>query len=442
MMTEQQRLPQYVIAGLGQTGLSCVRYLQQQGVQFKVWDTREDFLVTDGLATEVNAQITCGDVPDDYWLDVKFLVLSPGIATDLPAVENAIQAGVAVIGDIELFALAVSHPVIGITGSNGKTTVTLLTTHILQQLGFNAVAAGNVGLPALDSLQQKPDISVLELSSFQLETIRSLKLVAGTILNISADHLDRHHSLAAYSEAKQRIFNQCKVAVVNRDDSHTMPVTAVASYITTGLLPAASDFGWQPATQTITYNGKALLAMSDTSLVGLHNALNIQSALALVSTVSTDINAAAAAVKSFKPAPHRCTKIAEVAGVSFIDDSKATNIGATEAALSGLAGSLSGKLILIAGGDAKGANLSELSGALREHVDVVIALGRDGRILSQIAAQGKYVDSLEQAVQQAFSLAEPGDTVLLSPACASFDMFSSYKHRAEVFHKAVMELTA
>ena len=440
-MTETARLPQYVIAGLGQTGLSCVRYLQQQSVAFKVWDTRAGFSVSEELAAQVNADITCGELPQHYWQGVTHLVLSPGIATDLPEVTRARQAGVSVIGDIELFAHAVNQPVIGITGSNGKTTVTLLTTHILQQLGFNAIAAGNVGLPALDSLQHKADISVLELSSFQLETTLSLALSAGAILNISADHLDRHHTLAAYSEAKQRIFDHCRVAVVNRDDSNTMPMTAVETKVATGLTQASEDFGWDAPRQTITYNGKSLLALADTALVGLHNALNIQSALALVSVFTEDMTAAAEAVKSFKSAPHRCTKIAEVAGVSFIDDSKATNIGATEAALQGLAGSINGKLILIAGGDAKGADLSELAPVFSAHVDVVIALGKDGQVLSDIAAHSFYVESLEQAVQQAFSLAEPGDAVLLSPACASLDMFKNYQHRAEVFQQAVEELS-
>lgn len=442
MMAAAQRSQWYVVAGLGKTGLSCVRYLQQQGLPFKVWDTRADFTVTDELARQVNAGITCGALPQDYWQGVTHLVLSPGIATDLPAVLEAKCAGVAVIGDIELFAKAVAHPVIGITGSNGKTTVTLLTTHILKQLGFNAIAAGNVGLPALDSLDEQADISVLELSSFQLETTHSLQLVAGAILNISADHLDRHHSLAAYSAAKQRIFDHCQTAVVNRDDASTQPCQAVGRLIAVGNTPATQGFGWQAAQQQITFNGEPVLDMRDTALVGMHNVLNIQTALALVSVLSDDIRGAAEAVKSFEPAPHRCSKVADVAGVSFIDDSKATNIGATQAALAGLTPSLQGKLILIAGGDAKGADLTELAPLLDKHVDIVIALGRDGRILSEIAQQGFYVNSLEDAVTKAFSLATAGDTVLLSPACASLDMFTSYQHRAEVFCRAVQELSA
>lgn len=440
MMAAAQRSQLYVVAGLGKTGLSCVRYLQQQGLPFKVWDTRTDFTVTDELALQVNAGITCGAVPQDYWQGVSHLVLSPGIATDLPAVLEARGAGVAVIGDIELFAKAVTHPVIGITGSNGKTTVTLLTTHILKQLGFHAIAAGNVGLPALDSLDEQADISVLELSSFQLETTHSLQLLAGTMLNISADHLDRHHSLAAYFAAKQRIFNHCQTAVVNRDDASTRPCQAVERMIGVGNTPALQGFGWQAAQQQITFNGEPILAMQDTALVGMHNVLNIQTALALVSVLTDDIHSAAEAVKSFEPAPHRCSKVAEIAGVSFIDDSKATNIGATQAALAGLTPSLQGKLILIAGGDAKGADLTELVPLLNKHVDIVVALGRDGRILSEIAKQGFYVNSLEDAVKKAFSLATAGDTVLLSPACASLDMFTSYQHRAEVFCRAVEEL--
>ncbi|MDC8832629.1 UDP-N-acetylmuramoyl-L-alanine--D-glutamate ligase [Alteromonas gilva] len=432
----------YVVAGLGKTGLACARYFSRHNKAFRIWDTRTGYAVPETVQQEFKVPIHCGAVTNDYWTDVDVLVLSPGIAPDSPAVKAAKACGVEVIGDIELFARAVTHPVLGITGSNGKTTVTLLTAHIINALGIKAVAAGNVGLPALDSLTLENDITVLELSSFQLETTASLKLAAATLLNLSADHLDRHHTLSAYAAAKQRIFNDCAVAVVNRQDGATRPQQPVSRLIETGLCASATDFGWNSENAVITYNGQHLLALSDTALVGLHNVLNIQTALALVSVVGGDIADAAEAVKTFKPAPHRCTKIAEVKGVSFIDDSKATNIGATQAALEGLTNTLNGRLILIAGGDAKGADLRALTSTLADYVDTVIAIGKDGYILSQIATEGYYVESLEAAVTKAFALAQPGDTVLLSPACASLDMFTSYQHRAEVFYQAVKELAA
>ncbi|NVK55697.1 MAG: UDP-N-acetylmuramoyl-L-alanine--D-glutamate ligase [Alteromonadaceae bacterium] len=432
----------YVVAGLGKTGLACARYLSRQNMAFKIWDTRTDYIVPAAVREAFAVDIHCGEVPGDYWDNVDVLVLSPGIAPDFPAVEVARSRGVEILGDIELFARASTNPVLGITGSNGKTTVTLLTAHILNTLGIKAVAAGNVGLPALDSLVQDSDVTVLELSSFQLETTTSLEVAAATILNVSADHLDRHHTLNAYAAAKQRIFKHCAVAVVNQQLTETMPQEPVQRYIETGLCMSETGFGWDNESGLITFNGQGLLALRDTALVGLHNVLNIQTALALVSVVGADIYAAAAAVRTFTPAPHRCTKIAEVAGVCFIDDSKATNIGATQAALQGLSDTLQGRLILIAGGDAKGADLNALKATLDEYVDAVVAIGRDGHVLCQIAAHGYYVESLEQAVAKSFSLAEPGDTVLLSPACASLDMFSSYQHRAEVFSKAVKELAA
>ncbi|MFS1702024.1 UDP-N-acetylmuramoyl-L-alanine--D-glutamate ligase [Alteromonas sp. AMM-1] len=428
----------FVVAGSGLSGLSCVRYLLDQGKQVKLWDTRPHAHIPDTLTIDV----VCGELPDNYWQGMEVLVVSPGISPALPAIQNAAASGVQVVGDIELFAQAVQCPVIGITGSNGKTTVTLLTTHILQQLGINAIAAGNVGLPALDALSLKPEVAVLELSSFQLETTVSLNLHAATLLNVSADHLDRHGTLDAYRAAKQRIFFHARCAAVNRDDNETLPTDSAIPVIQTGLTECSTGFGWRGETQTILYNGQPILRMVDTQLVGLHNALNIQASLALVSVLNVDVEQAAQAVKTFKPAPHRCAKIAVKGGVTYIDDSKATNIGATEAALIGLGPTLAGRLILIAGGDAKGADLTALKPLFDKHVNAVIAMGRDGKVLSDIAANGHYVATMPEAVALAASMAQPGDTVLLSPACASLDMFKNYQHRAEVFANAIQELPA
>lgn len=431
---------QFVIAGLGKTGLSCARYLQNKGAKFKLWDTRTSLKLDKEL--EASGRVHLGTPPSTYWNNVDFLVVSPGIAIDLPEVLDAKQQGVTVIGDIELFAREVSVPVLGVTGSNGKTTVTLLTAHILKSLGINAIAAGNVGLPALDALDQKPDVVVLELSSFQLDTTHTLALLGGTILNVSADHLDRHHTFEAYLAAKRKIYQHCEHVVSNREDNNTLPLHTNQRYLDFGLTVSKTGFGWNPGEQTVTYNGESLLKLGETALVGLHNALNIQASLALVSLCVDEIQLAAEQVKSFDPAPHRCAPVGTVAGVTFIDDSKATNIGATEAALTGLAPNLAGRLILIAGGDAKGADLSALQPVLDKFVDVVIALGKDGEVLSRIAHHGYYVPTMEKAVQLAFEQARNGDTVLMSPACASLDMFVNYEHRALAFCTAVRGLAA
>ncbi len=365
-MTYNVRAHSYVVGGLGLTGQACVRFLKQQGAKVKAFDTRDTF----NVSAPLNICVTTGSLPRDFFAGVDTLVLSPGLSLDIEQVIHAKACGVEVIGDVELFARLNSTPTIGITGSNGKTTVTLLTTHMLRACGYEVCEAGNVGRPVLETLPesvsqretQPLDVIVLELSSFQLETTSSLKLNAASILNISDDHLDRHGDMQHYTAAKQRIFSHCDTAVVWRGDYQVKPISACENTITYGL--DASDTGFGLSEGAITFDGEALLNSADIRLAGMHNILNVMASLALCQAFGAPLNKAALAVTSFTSAPHRCVEIANINGVKWIDDSKATNVGATIAAIEGLAPITKGKIILIAGGDSKGADLSALKPAL------------------------------------------------------------------------------
>ncbi|AMJ95532.1 UDP-N-acetylmuramoylalanine--D-glutamate ligase [Alteromonas stellipolaris] len=443
-MTYNVRAHSYVVGGLGLTGQACVRFLKQQGAKVKAFDTRDTF----NVSAPLNICVTTGSLPRDFFAGVDTLVLSPGLSLDIEQVIHAKACGVEVIGDVELFARLNSTPTIGITGSNGKTTVTLLTTHMLKACGYEVCEAGNVGRPVLETLPesvsqretQPLDVIVLELSSFQLETTSSLKLNAASILNISDDHLDRHGDMQHYTAAKQRIFSHCDTAVVWRGDYQVKPISACENTITYGL--DASDTGFGLREGNITFDGEALLNSADIRLAGMHNILNVMASLALCQAFGAPLNKAALAVTSFTSAPHRCVEIANINGVKWIDDSKATNVGATIAAIEGLAPITKGKIILIAGGDSKGADLSALKPALVESVSEVIALGKDAEKFSTIFDNTTLVSSMEMAVSAADLRAVSGDIVLLSPACASIDMFKNYMHRAQVFTDAVTHITA
>ena len=366
--------------------------------------------------------------------------------------------------------------VVGITGSNGKTTVTLLVNHLLKSCGVKSIEAGNVGRPVLEALQSDADVVVMELSSFQLETTSSLVLEAATVLNISDDHLDRHGTLEAYIDAKHRIFDNAKSAIVWRDGEFVAPdEQIIADAKGNAALNAVSDgasneeslaskniveyglgesttgfaiasFGGDGSTLDdeqslyITFNGEKLIALSDIHLAGMHNVLNVMAALGICLQLGVAPELAVKHLHSFKSAPHRCVEIARVNDIRYIDDSKATNIGATVAALEGLAPTIQGKLILIAGGDAKGADIASLSPYLTKYVSHVFALGKDAHLFEKSVAHTTRVATMKDAVKAATRLAAPGDVVLLSPACASLDMFKNYMHRGDVFKQDVHDL--
>lgn len=430
---------QFVVAGLGLTGQSVFRFLSKNGASVKVWDTRE----TADIPASVTAPVSLGDVSAKYWHGVNTLVLSPGISPAHPCVQEARKQGVEVIGDVELFARINRVPILAITGSNGKTTVTQLTSHILNACGLNVCAAGNIGKPVLDAVGEEWDMLVLELSSFQLETTRTLNVLAGTILNITDDHLDRHGTMAAYGEAKQQIYRHSEYAVVWREHPETYPnigplAEMPAQWVGVGLERSSSYFGYHD--NHITWQGEAILNMDRVALVGQHNVLNIQVALALCFIAGVDPVEAAKEVIFFKSAPHRCVEVANKNGVRWIDDSKATNIGATQAALEGLSRGETGKLILIAGGDGKGADFSVLQEALSKYVDVLITLGKDGKTIADLVSGSHCVKDMAAAVSVAAEYASAGDMVLLSPACASIDMFDNYMQRGQAFAQAIAEV--
>ena len=494
-MSYNVREHSYVVGGLGVTGQACVRFLLQKQATVKAFDTRANFtLVTDpdsDIDTDMQAfmaeKVTCTALSEDYFDGVDTLVLSPGLALNIEQVALAQKCGVEVIGDVELFArlnastsdATPAKRVVGITGSNGKTTVTLLVNHLLKSCGVKSIEAGNVGRPVLEALQSDADVVVMELSSFQLETTSSLVLEAATVLNISDDHLDRHGTLEAYIDAKHRIFDNAKSAIVWRDGEFVAPdeqiiadakgnaasnavsdgesnavsnaefnEDALASKniveyglgeSTTGFAIASFD-GDDEQSLYITFKGEKLIALSDIHLAGMHNVLNIMAALGICLQLGVSPALAVKHLHSFKAAPHRCVEIARVNDIRYIDDSKATNIGATVAALEGLAPTIQGKLILIAGGDAKGADIASLSPYLTKYVSHVFALGKDAHLFEKSFAHTTRVATMKNAVKAATRLAAPGDVVLLSPACASLDMFKNYMHRGDVFKQDVHDL--
>ncbi|OIQ86659.1 UDP-N-acetylmuramoylalanine--D-glutamate ligase [mine drainage metagenome] len=376
------------------------------------------------------------------------IVCSPGVALAEPAIAAAMARGIPVVGDVELFAqYKPEHArVIAITGANGKSTVTTLVGDMCRAAGLETVVAGNIGLPVLDALGlPEPDVYVLELSSFQLETTTSLQPDAATVLNVTEDHMDRYAGMAEYAGAKARVFHGHGVQVLNREDgwsrSMALPGRKEVSF-GLDLPPSHNDFGLLHRT------GKTWLAQGETELLdlgemkvaGLHNAANALAALALCRAIGLDYAPLLNALRTFQGLPHRVQRVAEKAGVAFYDDSKGTNVGATCAALAGMPC----KVVLIAGGDAKGQDFSPLREPVARNARAVVLIGRDAdRIRAALAGAGVAIidaHSMEQAVLQAYQAAQPGDAVLLSPACASFDMFRNYVHRAEIFGAAVRAL--
>ena len=378
------------------------------------------------------------------------MVASPGLPLDLPFFLEARRRGIEIFGDIELFARAVSAPVAGITGTNGKSTVTSLLGRMAVRAGLEARVGGNLGEPALDLLaaaeraERPTELYVLELSSFQLDTTQSLDLKAAAVLNVTADHLDRYPSLEDYALSKARIFERCDTAVVNLDDPLVARMTRAGQRVLGFSVRGAGGAIYavqQGAERWLTRRGEPLLAVGSMRLRGLHNAANALAALALGEALELPLAAMLAELQEFPGLAHRTQWVAEIAGVSYINDSKGTNVGATLAAVSGM----DGPLVLIAGGEGKNQDFTPLAAALRGKARRVVLIGRDGPRIGA-ALEGicpvERAGSMPEAVQAAARAARTGDTVLLSPACASLDMFRDYAERGEVFAAAVRELKA
>ena len=440
-----------LVVGLGESGLAMARWLARQGARVRVVDSRSAPPNTDALRQVVpDAELFAGGFLPAAFVDLDLIAISPGVAVDTPEVQVAVARGVPLVSEIELFAQGVralpqKTKILGITGSNGKTTTTALTAHILNMAGVAAVACGNISPSALDALMAAvaadavPQVWVLELSSFQLETTEHLDATAATVLNVSEDHLDRHQDMATYAAAKARIFKGAGRRVINRDDQHHA-AWRPADCVSFGLdAPQRSDeFGLVDG--MLVRGEERLVALSELKLVGLHNAANALAALALCAAAGLAPRAAVAGLKSFSGLAHRVEFVAEIAGVRYYDDSKGTNVGATLAAIVGLGRPVA----VILGGEGKGQDFSPLAPALAEHGRAVALIGRDTPLIrAAVAASGLPLQACREmadAVRWCASVTKAGDAVLLSPACASFDMFRNYTHRAEVFVAAVRAL--
>lgn len=436
-----------LVVGLGETGYSCVAYLRQQGYDVTVVDSRDvPPKLNDMKQHFADIPVHTGTYSTSLFNKQDLLVVSPGVSLKHEAITAAMVQGVEVVGDVELFVREAKAPIVAITGTNGKSTVTALLGEMVRQSGFGAEVAGNIGVPVLDLLNKDvPDYYVLELSSFQLETTSSLHARVATILNISSDHLDRYTGIEEYAQAKFRIFAGAGSIIVNVDDDRIMrAVPQHQPYI--GFSAAApqrdEDFGLvQKEGNTWLARGKeCLLPTAELALAGRHNHTNVLAALALGSAIDLPMDAMLRAAKSFSGLPHRSQLIKQHKDIAWIDDSKATNVGAAVAALRGQ----SRPVILIAGGEAKETDFAALKEAVTEHARAVILMGRDAALLRQGLEDSVELfdaNDMRDAVQQAQKIATSGDAVLLAPACASFDMFRNYRHRGEAFQQAVEEVT-
>ncbi len=437
-----------IVVGLGKSGMSLVRHLARRGLPFAVVDTRANPPELATLKAEYpDVQVRCGELDVDFLCTASELLVSPGLAVSTPALQEAAARGVKLSGDIELFAREAKAPIVAITGSNAKSTVTTLVGEMAAAAGRTVAVGGNLGTPALDLLADDVDLYVLELSSFQLETTEQLNAEVATCLNISEDHMDRYSGLPAYHQAKHRIFRGARQVVVNRDDRLSRPLVGedVPTW-TFGLgKPDFKGFGLfeEKGEKYLAFQFEALMPVRELKMRGAHNQSNALAALALGHAVGLTFGPMLDTLRRFTGLPHRCQWVGERAGVSYYDDSKATNVGAALAAIEGLGADIDGKLVLIAGGDGKGADFSALRAPVARYCRAVVLLGRDAPRLAEALGEAAVlirVASLEEAVQRAAECAESGDAVLLSPACASLDMFKNFEERGRLFAAAVEAL--
>lgn len=438
-----------LVAGLGKTGLSIARYLHRNKQSFIAYDTREHPVELDAFLTEFpGVDYYLKEVPEDLFSKVSAIISSPGVSLDTPLMQKARDNQIPVYGDIECLAREISKPVIAITGTNGKSTVTTLVGEMAKAAGINVAVAGNIGAPVLDLLNDgiSYDLWVLELSSFQLDLTFSLAPVAATILNISADHLDRHHTFESYVTAKQRVYHRALNSIYNRDDERSKPDMSIQQISSFGLdAPAEGQWGVIASKEGyyLAYGPNRLISVDEMKLKGRHNWSNALAACALAHTVGIDFEAMITVLKRFSGLPHRAQWVRTLNGVDWINDSKGTNIGATCSAILGIGGSMQGKIVLIAGGQGKGADFTELQQPIAEHVRTLVLIGSDADKMQQALQPVVHVvraATLEEAVQMAHQEAKSGDVVMLSPACASQDMFRDFNERGQIFVSAVEAL--
>ena len=438
-----------VVAGLGISGVSAVNFLHENGYRVAVTDSREVPPGHEQIPAAV--QTSFGQLDQDLLLQAEEIVISPGLDPQLPAIQAAIAKGIPVISEIQILRRATDKPIVAITGSNAKSTVTTLIGLMAQDAGVKVAVGGNLGRPALDLTHDDPNVYILELSSFQLEATSSLNAEVAVVLNMSEDHLDRHGDMAGYHAAKHRIFQGVKKVVYNRDDSLTRPlvpdVTPMQSF---GLnAPDLKQYGIlreDNGTIWLARGRERLLKSSEMYIQGTHNVANALACLALGEAIGLPMDKMLETLKTFKGLEHRCEFVKEVNGVRYYNDSKGTNIGATLAALDGLGAAIEaqgGQVAIILGGQGKGQDFTALRESLQKYAKVAVLMGEDRSIIENAIAGTTtllHAASLQQAVELCQQHTHAQDVVLLSPACASFDMFTGYPERGHRFVEYVNAL--
>ncbi len=431
-----------LVVGLGNTGVSVAHYLHSLGFKFAIVDSRDKPpMMADFFQQMPDTPVFTGGFDEDAFQVATHLVVSPGVSLNERAIIKAIANGSKIVSDIDLFACSVNAPIVAISGSNGKSTVTTMLGEMVKAAGIKVGIGGNLGTPALDLLKLNAQLYVLELSSFQLERTSALNAVAATVLNISADHLDRHVDLAEYAREKQRIFRGDGVMIINADDPVVYAMQDKDRKIFTFSINKKADFhlAFKESTEYLMHDESCLMPLAELPLEGRHNAANALAALALGRVVGLDEPVMCNALRKFRGLDHRMQRVAEIRGITWVNDSKATNIGACIAALQGY----SRKVILIAGGDGKGADMNELVPVIKEKAKSVVLIGKDAALIKQALNDCVPVysaDNMAQAVRVAADIADAGDSVLLSPACASLDQYKNYQDRGDKFTKAVLTL--
>lgn len=442
---------QTLVIGLGSTGFSIARYLKHKNQSFCVYDTRQEPPRLEEFKKQFpDINVFCESYSENLLQQIDRIILSPGVEHNIPILIEAKSLGILIENDLDcLFQEIKNAPVIAITGSNGKSTVTTWVGEITKRAGLKVAVGGNLGTPVLDLWLAEPDYDlwVLELSSFQLAGLKHFHITASTVLNVTPDHLDMHGSMDNYIQAKQRIYSFSENLIFNRDDSNTWPRYKVNNIQSFGLSTPTSHDEWGIVSQGQKhYLAKGLdlwLDVNCLKLKGRHNWQNALATAALASFLGIEREFIIGGLKDFVGLDHRTQWVADINGVTFVNDSKATNLGATLAAIDGIGPTVKGKIVLIAGGLGKGADFTPLRNSLSRFVKQVVLIGKDAPILEKYwngAVEMSYASSLEQAIVKAMSYAAPGDLVLLSPACASFDMFNGFEHRGQQFAKFVEEL--
>lgn len=438
-----------VVAGLGISGVSAVNFIHERGYQVAVTDSRTHPPGHDQIPAGI--QTSFGQLDTELLLQAEEIILSPGLAPQLPEIQQAIAKGIPVVGDIQLLRRATEVPIVAITGSNAKSTVTTLIGLMAKEAGKKVAVGGNLGRPALDLLKDQPELIILELSSFQLETTSLLNAEVAVVLNMSEDHLDRHGDMLGYHAAKHRIFQGVKKVVFNRDDALSRPLVPDAVPVQSfGLnAPDMNQYGVlrdTDGTLWLARGRERLLKSTEMYIQGTHNIANALACLALGEAIGLPLNSMLETLKSFKGLAHRCEYVDTVNNVRYYNDSKGTNIGATLAAIEGLGAAIAprkGKVVVILGGQGKGQDFKALRAAVQQYVKTVVLIGEDALKIEQSIEGSTEIlkaATLQEAVQLCHAKADAEDVVLLSPACASFDMFKGYDDRGHQFVACVKAL--